>query len=325
MKKIVLIVVLSLLMFVMLGCEKEIVTEPETQVELLNDNYFQNGFTISPADNEPQPENRYPLDYDLTYGNPDGEIMWLMAQFGNIYGLADAYALEGKEVEFTDGNYIIEDYSKKVTVNPLTGRLTFEVNTSLEYDDPRKDKEGWPHLIIQQGLSRQITLQEVDSIMLTIDITMDKYINHMTEAQFNPNLHTAQYLMYIVVRSNAAMDAGEFLWFGIPFFDARYKFLPESGQIDAGTAGNTGKFIYQMPQDVYMPDGLPLNQEVNINIDLVPYFQRALNLAHVEGLMLNTEITDLYLTNMNIGFEIPGTYDIAITIENFSLMAMLKS
>lgn len=324
MKKILLFIVLCSTAFIFIGCNKDVIVVEDTQIELITDNHFVNGFTISPADKDPQPDNRYPLDYDITYGNPTGQISWLSGQAGNIYGLADAYALDGKEVEYTDSNYIIEDQSKKLIINPETGRLTFELNASQEYSAPRESKEAWPHLLIMQGLSQQITLDEVDQIILSVDITLDKLINYMTAEEYDSSLHTAQFLMYIVARSNAAEDAGEFMWFGIPFYDARYTVLPESGMIDAGTAGNTGKFIYQMPQNEFMPNGLPLNQEVNISIDIIPYFQRALALAHEQEVLLGTSVEDLYLTNMNLGFEVPGTYDIAITIENFSLLAMLK-
>lgn len=323
MKKSLLFLLLATLSIFIVSCKETEIIVVETEVELISDNHFRNGFIISPADREPQPSNRYPLDFELTYGNPTGEVSWLLGQSGNIYGLADEYALEGKEIEYTDSSYIIEDQSKRLSINPETGEITFELNASEEYDGARASKEAWPHLLIMQGLSRQITLNEVDQIILNVDITLDKMINQMTQEEYNPSLHAAQFLMYIVVRSDSAQDAGEYMWFGIPFYDSRYTVIAESGMIDAGTAGNTGKFIYQMPQDDFMPNGLPLNQEVNISIDLVPYFQRALNIAHQQNVLLGTTIEDLYLTNMNIGFEIPGTFDIAVTIRNFSLLAML--
>ena len=317
------ILIIFIMVFSLIGCVED--TEPiEKEIELLNDNFFRNGFTVGAADNEPQPDNRYPLEYHFRYGNPEGQIMWMVEQHGCRFGLADDYALGGKSIAYDNGFYTIESYSKKIIVNPDIGSLTFEVNASKEFLAPRQSKEAWPHLIMAQGLKEQIVLKDAESIVLTMDVTLNKSERKMTAEEYNPSLHTAQYLMYIVVRSNAALDAGEFLWFGIPIYDARYKFMPESGMVDAGTAGNTGKFIYQMPQNEFMPNGLPLNEKVQINVDLVQYFERALNMAHQHNLMVNTTVQDLYLTNMNIGFEIPGTYDISVTLENFSLKARLK-
>lgn len=324
MKKIMISLTFIIALTALVGCEKKPPVVIDKEIELIQDNHFKNGFTVSPADSEPQPENRYPLDYDLKYGNSTGKIAWLMGQPGNRFGLADAYALEGKKVDYTDGFYTLEDTSKKLIINPDTGEITFILNTSEEYLAPRQPKEGWPHLLIQQGLSKNLSLNEVESMTLSLDIKMN-YLNlMMSEAEYVESLHTAQFLMYIVVRTNAALDAGEFLWFGIPFLDARYTLMPESGMFDAGTAGNTGKFIYQMPQGDFMPNGLVLGEKISIDIDLMPYYERALNLANQKGAMLNSTIGDLYVTNMNIGYEIPGTYDVSITLYDFSLKAVLK-
>lgn len=321
----------SLILFCMLGlfmtltaCNQKPPNPENKVIELIQDNHFRNGFVISPADNEPQPDNRYPLDYNLTYGTPTGQIAWLLGQAGNRFGLADDYALNGKKVAYVDGFYTIEDPSKKLIINPDTGEITFVLNTSKEYLRPRESKEAWPHLLIQQGLSQNVSVSDVESIVLSLSIQLNSLVNHMSNAEYNASLHTAQFLMYIVVRSNAAADAGEYMWFGIPFFDARYPLMQENGMIDAGTSGNTGKFIYQMPQIDFMPNGLQVGVHNDINIDLIPYFARALMLAKQQGALLNTEVEDLYLTNMNIGYEIPGTYDVSITLQNFSLKATKK-
>jgi hypothetical protein len=79
-----------------------------------------------------------------------------------------------------------------------------------------------------------------------------------------------------------------------------------------------------MPQIDFMPNGLQVGVNNQINVDLIPYFARALMLAKEKGALLNTTVEDLYLTNMNIGYEIPGTYDVSITIQNFSLKATKK-
>lgn len=321
----------SLILFCMLGlfmtltaCNQKPPNPENKVIELIQDNHFRNGFVISPADNEPQPDNRYPLDYNLTYGTPTGQIAWLLGQAGNRFGLADDYALNGKKIAYVDGFYTIEDPSKKLIINPDTGEITFVLNTSKEYLRPRESKEAWPHLLIQQGLSQNVSVSDVESIVLSLSIQLNSLVNHMSNAEYNASLHTAQFLMYIVVRSNAAADAGEYMWFGIPFFDARYPLMQENGMIDAGTSGNTGKFIYQMPQIDFMPNGLQVGVHNDINIDLIPYFARALMLAKQQGALLNTEVEDLYLTNMNIGYEIPGTYDVSITLQNFSLKATKK-
>ena len=223
MKKIKYIFIL-LITLTLISCNKEETPEPdpkETEIELLSDNNFQNGFTINPADNEPQPDNRYPLDYDIKFGsNP---ISWIVGLAGNRFGLADQYAIDGNEVAFIDGTYYIEDTSKKMIVTPETGKLTLELNASKEYLRPRQSKEAWPHLLLQQGLTRQVTVEDVNQINLNLDITLNKLINHMTEEEYDSSLHTTQFLMYIVVRTNNAKDAGD-LEVYTPFLDSRQNF-----------------------------------------------------------------------------------------------------
>jgi len=324
MKKTMTLILILIGSTFLFACENEPIDGENKEIELIQDNKFEYGFLISPADNEPQPENRYPIDYNLTYGDAEGQIAWLLGQAGNRFGLADEYALGGKEVEYINNNYIIEDVSKKLIINPTNSEITFILNASEEYLYPRQPKEAWPHLLLQQGLKENVSINELQNIVLSLNIKLNSLERYMTDEEYDSNLHTAQFLMYIVVRSNAAADAGEFMWFGIPFFDARYNLMPENGMIDAGTSGNTGKFIYQMPQVDFMPNGLKVGELNEINIDLIPYFGRALILAQENGALLNSTINDLYLTNMNIGYEIPGTYDISITIQNFSLKAIKK-
>lgn len=321
MKKTVFLLSFMLFIINLFGCENKDIESKE--VELLSDNNFRNGFSIAPADKSPMPDNRYPLPYELRYnGNEDEPIQWNIAQWGCVHGIADEYALSGKEPDILDESFIFEDYSKKIIVNPSEGIITLELNASKEYIEPRINGEGWSHLIMEQGLIEQPLISEVDSITLNMDILLNKSELYMTDEEYNASLHTAQYIMYIVIQSNAAKDAGEFMWFGIPIYDARYLHMDERGQADAGTSGNTGKFIYQMPTLDYMPNGITVGEKIHINIDLIPYMRRAIDLANEKGFMINTTVDDLFLTSMNIGFEVPGTYDVSVELSNFSLLAV---
>lgn len=328
MKKILNIVLITLVSVALISCgETTTETTEETKLqtlELLSDTSFLNGFTITPADNDPQPNNRYPLDYDLTYSDSTGDIQWLLCQHGCRYGLADKYTIDGEDVLFDNGYYYIQDTAKELVIGTEDNSLTFTVNTSLEYLAPRKDKEAWPHLIIEQGLVNQVEIKDLDELNLKMNVTLNKSDLMMSDTEYNESLHTAQFIMYIVVRTNSALDSGEFIWFGIPVYDARYNYIAENGMIDAGTSGNTGMFIYHSPSNEYLPNSLPIGIEQQIDFDLIPYLSRALALAKQQDKFLNSTIEDLYLTSMNIGWEIPGTYDVSITISDFSLVADFK-
>lgn len=327
MRKILSLLIMLFLSIALTACHSS-ETIPETTkiktIELLSDSDFSGGFEISPADADPQPDNRYPLSYNLEYSSSDESISWLLSQHGCRYGLADKYAIDGETVQYIDGNYYIEDVAKKLVINPADKEITFTMNTSLEYLTARKDKEGWPHLLVEQGFTSQEELVNLEGLVLNLDITLEKSKLMMTDEEYNASLHTAQFIMYIIVRTNSALDGGSFMWFGIPLYDARYNFIQEAGMIDAGTSGNTGMFIYHLPSIDSLPNGLNIGVYNNVNMDLLPYMQRALSLAHSQGVLLNTEVENLYLTGMNIGWEVPGTYDISIKIANLSIIANRK-
>lgn len=341
MKKTLSILSLPLLSLMLLSCtpgnsqesqsssisESAVVSEPETSYQLLLDNTFQNGFSVSPASGSRQddgwiPDDRWARDVDLRYGEGDGPISWLVAQHGDIYSLNDKYSkYAGGQPDYESGYYTFYDESKKMSVNPSTGSLYLELNASKEYVRPRKPGEQWCHLLLNQGFLRVVSLSEVSAVDFTIDLELKKWEDHM-EGQANRDVHACQFLMYLVIKSEAALDANDFFWFGIPFFDNRYpNGLPESGMVDAGGAGATSKFIYGMPSSDYLPNGLPLNSKQSVNVDIKPYIGNALVRARSMGYFVNSELNDLTFQAMNIGFEIPGTYDCGIEISNFTLTA----
>lgn len=302
--------------------------DDESSYQMIVDNKFEEGFSCDPGSgNDPDtgatPDNRWPMRVDLTYKD-NASPVWIMSQHGDIYSLNDHYNKHtgDREVEYSDGYYTFYDESKKVSVNPTEGALYLELNTSKEYKRPRKDKEQWSHLLLNQGFKKAVQMSEVDSVVLNIDLEMKKFEDHMN-GQANPSVHATQFLMYLVMKSNNTSEDGGFFWFGIPFFDNRYKNgLPESGMVDAGGAGATSKFIYGMPSADYIEDGiLQLNKKTHIEVDIAPYILNALVKAQGMGFFTKSTYKDLCFQSMNIGFEIPGTYDCGIEISDFRLTA----
>lgn len=292
--------------------------------ELIADNKFRQGFTASPANKTVSPDNRWPLAYDFKYLDEDKPIVWQVGQHGCYYGLADKFITGEKEIEYVDGYYVIEDESKAIKINPEKGALLLELNASKEYEHPRQNKEEWPHILFQEAFTKQPQIKNLNSLTLKMNILMHKAEIYMTENEYNPSLHTIQYIMYIYVYSSATLDSGQYMFFGIPIYDYRYKVMNENGLLDGGTAGNTGNFIYQMSTFDYLPNGLEVGKEEQIEIDLLSSISNALILAQRFGKLTNSTIDDLFITSMNIGFEIPGTFDCSIELSNFSLIAVEK-
>lgn len=330
-----LFAILSVLLMGVSATSCDSTTSPSTSIsgadekikQIILDNKFKNGFSFSPAngsrlDDAWIPDDRWSMPVDLTYGEPDGEPLWLGAQHGDIYGLNDIYnKTTSNKPTYENGYYTFEDTSKKLSVNPDVGALYLELNTSKEYTRPRRDKEQWCHILIEQGFNEAVHVSEAEKITLTADLEMKKLINYMSDSEYNEGLHTIQYVMYLVIKSEAALDAGDFFWFGITFYDYRYRDTgwPEKGMVDAGGAGATSKFIYHMPGIELLPNGLPLNEKQEVNIDLKSYIGDALVMATSMGKFTHSTINDLTFQSMNLGFEIPGTFDCGIELSNFGL------
>ena len=305
--------------------------EDASTYQMIVDNTWQEGFSCDPGsgsnpDTGYFPENRWGSTVDLTYKD-DAKPVWIMSQHGDIYSLNDHYNkyTGDRTVECVDGYYTFYDESKKVAANPTTGSLYLELNASKEYERPRKNGEQWCHLLLNEGFKKAVSTSEIDSCIFSADMTLKKFEDHM-DGQANSNVHAAQFLMYLVVKSsNGAEDSG-FFWFGIPFFDNRYASgLPESGMVDAGGAGATGKFIYSCPSAEYIDDGiLPLGETVHIEFDITSYLNRGLLMAQKSGYFTKSSYNDLVFQSMNIGFELPGTYDIGVEISSFELTANYK-
>ncbi len=299
--------------------------------QLIKDNTFHNGFLSRPASGSRQddgwvPDDRWPMDVELTYGDDaNNGIAWLLSQHGAIYSLNDKYnEYVGEKPLYENGYYTFFDDSKEISINPNEGKLYLELNASKEFVRPRKASESWPNLILDQGFDKAVRLQDVESVDFTMDIELKKFEDHMN-GQTNPDIHATQFLMYLVIKSEQALDSNSFFWFGIPFFDNRYpNGSDEYALIDAGGAGATSKFIYGMPSYDYLPNGVKLNQKESINIDIKPYIARSLMLAQELGHFNNSTVDDLTFQAMNIGFEMPGIYDCGIEISNFALIANYK-
>jgi len=306
-------------------------TSQTGKMELFNDPKFANGFNVRPADRSfsdgSVPDNHWALESRLYYGgNENGRYAWTIQQAGDAYGLGDVYNKntgtlpEKKE----DGTYVFRDTSKSVEVNPSKGTFRYELNTSKEYEAPRVAMAPWCHLLLEEGLAQRVQISEVSSLNLQLDVTLEKIENHMSDAEYDPSLHSCQFLIYFVCNTDSTLDAGNYLWFGVPVYDYRYRIIEEYGNVDAGGSGATSQFIYSMSTESYLPDGMEVGTKYHLDVDMLSSLGRGLAMAQSKGFLTHSEVGDLSIEYMNIGYEIPGTFDSAMTIGGLSLTAERK-
>lgn len=236
-----------------------------------------------------------------------------MAQWHSRYDLA------GTTPEKKDSTVTFRNNGKRM-VRSDAGTLLLEITTSTEYDKPRTESEPWPHLLIQQDFEVRPNIGKLEKLIFSIDLKLDKCENKMTESQLDPYMHTAQSPLYFVLKNvnSQSPDYNYSIWFGIPSFDYRYTKMTEEPHVawDKGTS----MYMYQCAQlpvwgDISFHD----NQWHTANIDILPLIVSAVDTMKIKGNLLETQLSDLELTGMNFGWEIPGTFDAGIFIKNLSL------
>ena len=291
-------------------------TKPKSEVSLLGDPGYKNGFVVSPTGkgNE-KPGGRDAFDY---MGTASGAY-WNVSQHSCNKSLYN-----GTET-FEDGFYTYtdaeepDDVAKTVRVNPTTGEISLNMLTSRDYTAPRQGNEAWCHLLIDTGFSGVRELFTMEKLTLDISFTFTQMDNRLGN-DFVYNLHTAQFQLYFVIGTNNTRDGKQQFWFGVPFFDYREKSLKgPDGALDAYTQ----MYISSMGNEDIMEDIATVGERVDISVDLKPYIQETLLNAQAVGFMTYSSPDDLYLVNMNLGWECPGTFDVGVDIHNFDLIAKL--
>lgn len=316
MKKLRLISA-ALALFTALACFSGCGETPEDKsvISLLGDPTFKNGFVINKTGLGNDTGNRSVFDY----GGTASGAYWQISQHSSRKSFYNGTESENNGVwTYTDAEDP-EDVAKTVIVNPKTGEISLNALASNDYLAPRKDRESWPHLLIETGFTEERELDIMENLNLDISFTFTQMDNRMGAA-FDTNLHSAQFQLYFVVGTRNTRDGAQQIWFGVPFFDYRQKFLSEfDGALDAGT----NMFIASMGNAPLMDELVTVGKRVDIAIDLKPWLADTLDYAQNVGFMRYSTIDDLYLVNMNLGWELPGTFDVGVDIHRFNLTAKL--
>lgn len=309
--------------------ENQSSSEPEPTDEgheVIADNKFTGGFQVMGESTAGGRTKVSWLDY---LGTVDAtQSVWEMARWWNPEGFDSETSTE----EYIDGNYVYTDASKVVKVNPDTGYLYLELNASEVYEHTRRSGENWPHLLIEQSFAEKYPISDAERIVARLTFTLEKSENKTPAEEYNPDMHAAQLLWYFTLVNQVPSDSdpdevganGDYLWYGVPLYDSRSpQGIDEHYNLDAGFNGSTNKMIYGMSSKNYLPP-IEIGQKYQIEIDILPYMQRAFEIAQQQNCLKNVRFENLVFSYMNFGFELPGTFDIACSVEKMSVKVYTK-
>jgi len=278
--------------------------------ELIRDPTFSQGFILL----EPSPGKR--VVYGRLPGPAEGgRPVWDLAQWSSQHRLVN------ESVRLPDGSLRYANSAKEVIIGATGSNLTLVVNGSAEYGSrARKKGEPWVHLLVEQSSSRQPSIAELRELVLKIDVRLLRSELRRTD-DYTPDLHAAQFQLFLTVQNRNSDSAGfgKFLWFGVPFYDDRYRDPP--GHVAQDTAGSD-MFIYTPPAAEFFKGSAHDKGWIRVDKDLVPLIKQALQATWQQGhLTESRELADYRITTVNLGWEVPGILDVGMQMRNLSFLA----
>lgn len=295
--------------------------EEATTTALLTDTRFERGFTVwSPK------AGKHVKEGVLRPSEDAAEPVWGLAQWHSRFTLAGAEPerLPGGAVRFADG-------AKSVTFFPPGGEadLALGLNGVVEYEGkPSKPGDPWPHLLAERKLVANPRITDLEAMPFFVQYRLVKE-EIVRPKGFVPARHTAQFVFYITVQNQNRQSKGfgDYYWFGVPMYDARYRIPKAHKAMDVGSDRKpaTGKFIFNPGGEKYTTQSAHDRQWVTIDVDLLPLVREGLATAWQRGYLQDSrDEADYGLGGMNTGWEVTGTADVEVQLKNLRLEAVMK-
>ncbi len=142
-----------------------------------------------------------------------------------------------------------------------------------------------------------------------------------SEAGYDPRIHAAQFQIFITVQdlNKDSPDYGNYLWFGVPIFDNRKRVV---STYSAPDFGGTGKFIHTPGSERFTKGSTHDEGWVVFDAELLPLVREGLAAAHGRGFLKGLdEAPSFRVTAFNMGWEVPGTFDVGMQVRKLSLVS----
>lgn len=310
----VLAVVLTLSLTISLaGGRVTVSADAQSKMNLIGDPGFQAGFNLL----APEPGQRLVLT-KLPGPVNAGEPWWDLAQWSSRFP-----ELQGPETT-QSGGVRYSNEGKEIIVSPPgspDAGLTLAVDAGAEYEHRvRTGGEPWVHLLVEQRFSRSASLAHLRSLHLTLEYRLLRS-TLLDPKRYDPGIHTAQFSLFLTVqnKNRSSPGFGDYYWFGVPIYDYRYTVIPH---YEARDFAGSAKFIFT-PSSLNFTDHPAASGEwIRVAKDVLPLIQAGLKAAWSKGYLADShDLSDYYVTSMNIGWEVPGPFSVAMQLRNLSLIA----
>lgn len=280
--------------------------------ELIPDNHFRQGFILW----ESQPGQHVP-NGELKGSDPRAKPVWGLAQWTSKFPLDDAALREASA-----GILICSNAAKTITLGSAgTPRadISLAANSAVEYGaTARKPGDPWVHLLVEQEFAAPAPIEKLSAAKFHLEARLLRSRN-LHRNDYSLAVHAAQFQVFFTVqnRNPQSPGFGDLLWFGIPVYDNRDRFPKEYKSKDFG---GTAKFIFTSDGRTFTSDSAHDGQWITIDKDLLPLMGEALEMAWARGFLPGSKNPgDYAIGGMNMGWELPGTFDVEMQVRNLRL------
>lgn len=285
--------------------------------ELIRDNHFRDGFIVW----RPEP-GKHVRDCMLKGFDATASPIWGLDQWSSKFPLKpDALSV------VPDGMPVWSNAAKAVTIGRAgtTGAdISLAVNSFTEYGSrARKAADPWVHLLVEQEFLSPPALDGLASARLHVEARL-LHSRNLHQGDYSPDVHAAQFQIFFTVQNRRPQSSGhgDLLWFGVPIYDNRERFPKE---YKARDFGGTEKYIFTPAATTFTSKSAHDGEWITIDRDLLPLMTAGLKDAWSKGfLSASTDLADYAIGGMNMGWELPGTFDVAMQIRDLSLTVRAK-
>lgn len=281
-------------------------------ISLLSDRNFEGGINLR-GNNSSDPRRGI---YIYPFRKKGESSVWQLAEWGS------RVLLKPSDFSRRDGASVFKNNTKLVSFKKIKSgvKVGMDVTASEEYDRPRRQNEDWVHLLIEEEFETKPRIAAIDSLLLLFDGRLTKSVSRMANT-FDPRLHTAQFQLFVVVQNLNRLSSGyrDFLWFGIPFYDYRHRTIERYAAQDIGKGDATGKFIFSLGTRDFSDQSFHDGKWIKVRVNLKPYINEAIATAKKRGYLKQSNPDDFGVTGMNLGWEVPGIFDVGFEFQGFDL------
>ena len=305
----------------------------ESVVELLGDLNFSRGFaaTLFHANSSNGNLAGY-LDY--AGDKAEGDNIWRLAQWGCTKDIVGGtFERNGTVISYNDGGKFLQvDTSKTGTVKlGIKGSEEYTKDADGNVRERTDGTENWPHILIEQGINSDTGDCKHLYMEVNYKVTKCESLVDREKYPLNPDLNAAQFQWFITLTdmNPESVSYGQSMWFGFSMFDTRALGGTPNGlaSYDGGKEDSTGLFIYmlslqsvadQQKGSVNVPTAV-VGKDVKVKVDILPYINQALKIARQNGAMKGASADNLAIGSTNIGWELPGNYDVEVDISYLNM------